>query len=150
MSDNQNPKALKLLDSFRQSENDKFDEFWARLCAAWPRHELSVATTAVYYDRLRRFKAEDLRRASEVLIDNCEYFPSVAEIIETIQRLPRPKQKLLDISSPLTEEQRRQNSAELQKIVSDLSAKKTAQPKQTEEERRAEIKAQAARLRHGN
>lgn len=51
---------------------------------------------------------------------------------------------------PLTEEQRKQNSAELQKIVSELSAKKSAKPEKTEEERRAELKAQAARLRSGH
>ena len=51
---------------------------------------------------------------------------------------------------PLTEEQRAQNSAEIQKIVSELSAKKNAKPTKTEEERRAELKAQAARLRGGH
>ena len=50
---------------------------------------------------------------------------------------------------PLTEAERKQNSAELQKIVSELLAKKTAKPTKTEEERRAELRAQAARLRGG-
>lgn len=68
---------------------------WARLCAAYPRTELSAATTQIYFEKLQRFTPEQLSRATEIIIENCEYFPSVAEFIDTIRRLSvKPKVSL--------------------------------------------------------
>src|SRR5688500_215239 len=61
---------------------------WAKLCAAYPRYDLGKATVTVYHERLCKFSVDDLVRAADILIDSCEFFPSVAEIIETIRRLP--------------------------------------------------------------
>jgi hypothetical protein len=105
MTEEQNQKALKAYERISNTRAKEFASFWSRLCAAYPRQELPEATVVIYAERLRRFTPEHLRRAADIIIDNCEYFPTVAEIITTIQRLPKPKPQILLEKPMMPEEQ---------------------------------------------
>jgi len=142
--DERNRKDLQPLENSKKSGTDTefFDDLWARLCAAFPRTEVTIATTALYYERLRRFKPEQLRRAADILIDNCEYFPTVAEVISTIQRLPKPKAPILLEERPDPEVVRKARQL-LTDLIKEKSVPKTAVD---EEARKKLLREQAALL----
>jgi len=153
MEESQNRKGLQRSENSKKSGTDRqtdadefrtfFDDLWARLCAAFPRTEVTIATTALYYERLQRFKPEQLRRAADILIDNCEYFPTVAEVISTIQRLPTPKPPILLEERPDPEVVKK-----ARQLLTDLIEEKSI-PRTADDEgaRRKLIREQAALLR---
>lgn len=111
--DEQNLKAMIPLGSLSQSAT-ALDRFMVRMGAAFPRHDQSLETTTLYYERLNRFSDDQLARACDILIDHCEYFPTIAEIILTIQRLPKRNPGLMIEHRPSKDEAAR--------VVADLKA----------------------------
>ncbi len=68
------------------AKQDQFAILWARLCAAYPRQDISAATIAVYYERLSKFTQVDLTIAMDRALDGCKFFPTIADIIESMPR----------------------------------------------------------------
>jgi len=102
------------------------------------------ATLTEYWERLRRYTPEQLAAAIDVCVDTHDFFPSVSQIKKAIEGLPAPRQKLLDEPRPTPKQ-----VAEAQEMLKDMidkSIKPVAQPKQSVEERRALLKAQAEKL----
>jgi len=61
----------------------------------------------LYTEKLSRYGPRNLSRVLEIIIENWEYFPSLAEIIHELRVLPREKE-LPAIEKPLTPEERTQ------------------------------------------
>jgi len=102
--DNQpNQKAMQVsATSSKPTSGEGFAKAWAKLCAAYPRMELSQATTEVYYERLGRYDYGKIMGAVDLAIGRSKFFPTVAELLENIangrsQSLridePRPSQE---------------------------------------------------------
>jgi hypothetical protein len=79
---------------------------WGKLCAAYPRQDMGVATAAVYHERLQRYDIELLIGSVNLAIDRCVFFPTVAELIENVALLGAGRQRLLDEPRPSKEEAR--------------------------------------------
>ena len=68
---------------------------WARLCAAYPRFEISEPTMTVYYEHLCKYDCQQLIAAIDICVAHSPYFPAVAEIIAAIKPRTKPNVKLL-------------------------------------------------------
>lgn len=88
------------------------------LAAAYPRQELSNATTALYVDRLQRERYEPARDAIESLVDSSRWFPAISEIRDEIARYrDRYAPKALE-EPELTEEERQENLRRIRDLAS--------------------------------
>ena|SRR5262244_1831251 len=67
-----------------KTSSEAFKQLWAKLCAAFPRQEVTVATMAIYFERLSRFDEAKLEKAVLESIDKSTFFPTIAEIIQRI------------------------------------------------------------------
>jgi hypothetical protein len=61
------------------------------ICAAYPKSNYTALTVEVYYERLSAHDRQSVLDAIGECLDTCKWFPTIAEIIEKIKPLPKPK-----------------------------------------------------------
>ena len=61
-----------------------FASLWARICAAYPRQDTTTTTAEVYFNALSKYSEKDVEKAVEAVIEQCKWFPTIAEIVEEI------------------------------------------------------------------
>jgi hypothetical protein len=96
---------------------------WARLCAAHPRHEISAATLTIYHERLCRYDVKTITAAVNRAIDECQFFPAIAELLRIVERLPPSSLKRLDEPRP-TPEQVEKNRKAINEMIERLANEK--------------------------
>lgn len=62
----------------------EFAVLWAKLCAAYPRQQVTSATAEVFFEQLSTYTAAQVSDAVSGVIATSKWFPAVAEIIEQI------------------------------------------------------------------
>ena len=118
---------MKLFGKYSQKTNLRdFMGPWAKLMAAYPRTEITEATTVLYHERLARYDLGLIMAAVNMAIDKCTFFPTVAEIIESIEAVTaatiKKRPALLDEPRP-SKEEARAVLAELRRFCDKLQRK---------------------------
>ena len=142
------PQNRKDLPQSGKSLKTTLKEFmlpWAKLCAAYPRHDLSAATLTVYYERLARYDINRLVVAVNLAIDRCKFFPTVAELIESVASLAPAHNSFISEDRPSREEAKAVLES-LHAAVREFESKDLAAREKKLAERKLELKNQARRL----
>jgi hypothetical protein len=113
--------------------------------AAYPRSNVTEATTVIYHERLKRYEPELIMAAVNMAIDRCTFFPSIAEIISDIAGITARNTLLLDASRPDRDEAKAVLEA-LHKLTEELEARDLEVKEKRIADRKAELRRQAEQL----
>jgi len=105
----QNLKDLTALGTTKRSRarvtlDDFVDLFIVPLCASYPRTAVSAATIEEYRKHLSRYTIQQLTAALYDVVEESEFFPTIAEIKRAVAALPRPKPPLMLEERPNSEQ----------------------------------------------
>lgn len=85
------PQSLKELQVSKSGADsgeltlDEFSMAWSKLCASYPKNEATALTVEVYFERLSAYEKSAVFEAIGVCMDECKWFPTIAEIVERIK-----------------------------------------------------------------
>ena len=121
------------------------------------------AAQEIYWLRLQEIGDQRWHDAVAWCLDHCKFFPSIAELgtaafdgnpnwAEMIERRKRLdfNRKMRSLAPPLSPEERKKNQREIVQIASNLGNKYADSPKQSVDERKAQLKAQAEKLKRSS
>jgi hypothetical protein len=107
--------------------------------------DLSQATTEVYFERLRKYDAQQIMRAVDLAIERSKFFPAVAELLENINSAQPARSKLLDAPRPSKDEAAK-ILASISEMIHRLEDNSLLSDTKRLEERRKLLRKQAEQL----